>query len=122
LTSWIGIIHSVEELTYLESYTAVLEDRVGPVRLRADLDISATVVTPNACLEVRARGHDRAVDSKISIFAQVSISSIAEGVQLRALGDYQVTGRAAGMGAGLIHKKADRILDEFFGNVERQFS
>ena len=39
-------------------------------------------------------------------------STIAD--MLAETGDYQVTGRVAGMGGGVIRKKADRIISDFF--------
>jgi carbon monoxide dehydrogenase subunit G len=35
-------------------------------------------------------------------------------------GAYEVSGRVATLGAGAIKKKAGRILDEFFGSLERE--
>src|SRR5690606_6132080 len=69
LTSWIGIVHDVQELERLKSYKAVLEDRVGPFKLRADLSLDVHVVEEGRSIAVSASGRDRAVDSKITIDA-----------------------------------------------------
>jgi carbon monoxide dehydrogenase subunit G len=34
-------------------------------------------------------------------------------------GCYEVAGRVATLGAGTIRKKADKLMDEFFGNMKR---
>ena len=43
LAGWVGILHDVKEIERLDTYTAVLEDRVGPFKLRADLSVDVTV-------------------------------------------------------------------------------
>lgn len=118
LTTWVGIVHDVVELSRLEKYTAVLLDKVGPLKLRADLDISANVVTDGREIELRASGRDRAVDSRIAVSARLVLQELGDGrTSIRTDGTYQVTGRAASMGSGVIRKKADRILADFFSNA-----
>lgn len=46
LTSWVPIVHDIEEIARLERYEAVLQDKVGPVSLRADLVIDVEVPEP----------------------------------------------------------------------------
>lgn len=115
LTSWIGIVHSVTEKARLEAYTAVLEDRVGPFKMRADLAVSVTVVEQGRTITVAASGRDRAMDSKIAIDARLDLNSEApSGCEIRVEGSYQVTGRVASMGGGIIRKKGDRVVNDFF--------
>ncbi|MGV9796512.1 CoxG family protein [Mycobacterium sp. NPDC003449] len=120
LAGWVGIVHSVEEIRHLERYRAVLQDKVGPFKLRADLAIVVTVEDTGRRVAVSASGRDRAVDSKIKVDAVLALSDRGEGTEITVTGSYQVTGKVAGMGSGVIHKKADRILDDFFGNVSRE--
>lgn len=121
LTGWVGIVHDVVELNRLEKYTAVLQDRVGPFKLRADLDITAHVVTDGREIELSASGRDRAVDSRIAVQTRLTLSDLGDGrTAIRTSGVYQVTGRVASMGGGVIRKKADRILEDFFSNAARE--
>lgn len=120
LAGWVGIIHEVRELRRLEKYTAVLQDRVGPFKLRADLDITANVVEDGRLIEIEASGRDRAVDSRIGVSASLRLGE-ADGVTTVAVdGSYQVTGKVASMGGGVIRKKADRLMGDFFTKAEEE--
>ncbi|MGH3662030.1 MAG: CoxG family protein [Micromonosporaceae bacterium] len=117
LTSWVEIVHNTTEVAHLERYTAVLQDRVGPFSLRADLGIDVKVPQPERVIEVSAQGEDRQVGSRISVSASLRLDPAPNGVTVSVSGRYQVTGRVAGMGAGIIKKKADKILEEFFSHA-----
>ena len=121
MTSWVQILHDTKEIAHLERYAAVLQDRVGPFSLRADLDIRVTVPEPGRHIEVRAQGEDRQVGSRIAVDATLRLEPQPEGGALVSVqGRYQVTGRAAAMGAGIIRKKADTILEEFFTHAAEE--
>jgi carbon monoxide dehydrogenase subunit G len=62
------------------------------------------------------------VDSKIKVDAVLILGDDADRTAIDVEGTYQVTGKVAAMGAGVIHKKADRILDDFFGNAEKSLN
>jgi carbon monoxide dehydrogenase subunit G len=120
LTSWVGIVHSATELERLKSYTAVLEDRVGPFHLRADLSISVDVLEEGSAIHVEASGQDRAVNSKISILGDLRLTELpAGGCQLTVTGSYQVTGRVASMGGGIVRRKGDLAVEQFFSGAIR---
>ena len=123
LASWVGILHDIEVVSFLEKYNAVLEDKVGPFKLRADLAIDVAVPEDRVRVELTAAGRDRAVDSKIVINASLELSDIeAGGTAIAVEGTYQVTGRAASMGGGIIRKKADGVLNDFFSNAETKLA
>jgi carbon monoxide dehydrogenase subunit G len=122
LAGWVGIVHSVTEIRHLERYRAVLQDKVGPFKLRADITMTVSVEVDGRKLSVSAAGRDRAVDSKIKVDAVLELSEDGAGTMIAVEGTYQVTGKVAAMGGGVIHKKADRILDDFFVNAERALS
>ncbi|HEY7175041.1 MAG TPA: SRPBCC domain-containing protein [Micromonosporaceae bacterium] len=121
LAVWVGIVRDVVELIPLQSYTAVLQDRVGPFRLRADLEITAHVVHDGQEIRIEASGRDRAVDSRIGVRALLRLDEAeSSGTTIFTEGSYEVTGRVASMGSGVIQKKADRILEDFFSNAGRE--
>lgn len=120
LATWVGIIHSVTELQWLKSYTAVLEDRVGPFSLRADLSISVDVISEGSAIHVEASGQDRAINSKIDVLGDLRLAGLpAGGSQLTVSGSYQVTGRATSMGAGIVRRKGDLAIEQFFSSAVR---
>ncbi|MQA76748.1 MAG: hypothetical protein GEU88_21055, partial [Solirubrobacterales bacterium] len=120
LVDWISIVDDAQEIERLARYTAVLMDRIGPFKLRADLDITVDEVREPHRIHVRAAGEDRQVGSRLVVDAVLEIEPDASGAHVRAGGTYEVTGRVAAMGGGTIRKKAERILDNFFGNAERE--
>lgn len=122
LAGWIGIVHEVKELSRLEKYTAVLEDRVGPFKLSADLSIDVTVPEDGVSIVLSAAGRDRAVDSRISLNATLELVAADGATTIVVDGGYQVTGRVATMGSGIIRKKADGVLNDFFSNAERELA
>ena len=119
LVSWVGIVEDATEIQPLDRYSAVLMDRLGPFKLRADLDIVVTDVTPGRSISFRASGEDRQVGSRLVIEATMDIQPREpQGTTARFQGFYEVTGRVASMGSGTINKKADKIMGEFFSAAE----
>lgn len=117
LVEWVGIVEHAREITHLSRYSAVLADRIGPFRLRADLDIDVDDVEEPHRIHVVAAGEDRSVGSRLTVDAALQLEGDDTSTRLRAHGRYEVTGRVAAMGGGTINKKATRILDEFFANA-----
>lgn len=119
LVGWVGIIEDAVVIEPLARYSAVLMDRLGPFKLRADLDIVVTDVVPGRSMAFRAEGEDRQVGSRLVIEATMGIEPREpEGSVARFTGSYEVTGRVASMGSGTINKKAEKVMDEFFAAAE----
>jgi carbon monoxide dehydrogenase subunit G len=118
LVSWVSILEDANELELLSKYTALLMDRLGPFKLRADLDIVVTDVVPGKSLKVKASGEDRQIGSRLRIEASMEIVPREQpGSSVAFRGFYEVTGRVASMGPGTINKKAEKIMDEFFASA-----
>lgn len=114
LVSWVSIVEDAHEIEPLSRYTAVLMDRLGPFKLRADLEIELSDVEVGTGLKVRAAGEDRQVGSRLTIEAALAIAPSGAGTAITVDGVYEVTGKVASMGPGTINKKAEKIMDEFF--------
>lgn len=118
LVEWVSVLENAREVAPLEKYTAVLADRLGPFKLTADLGIDVSEVVAGEHIRVRAAGEDRQVKSRIAIDAVVTLAPAAQGGTLvTATGTYEVIGKVATMGAGMIRQKATKILDQFFGHL-----
>jgi uncharacterized protein len=115
LVSWVSIVEDAVEIEPLSKYSAVLMDRLGPFKLRADLDVTVSDVEDGSSLRVRAIGEDRSVGSRLLVIATMQVRPESHGATIIVDGVYEVTGKAASMGSGTINKKAQKILDEFFG-------
>lgn len=122
VASWLSIVHEVREVEPLRRYAAVLEDRVGPFALRADLTVSVDADATARRLRVTASGEDRQVASRISATIEVSVSDDDGGALLAARGRYEIAGRIATLGAGAIRKKGEHVLEQFFNNAARALS
>jgi carbon monoxide dehydrogenase subunit G len=122
VASWLSIVRDVREVEPMARYTAVLEDRVGPFALRADLAVTVAADEGQRRLHVAASGEDRQVASRIGATLDVAVSGDASGATLTATGRYEITGRIATLGAPAIRKKGDKVLDEFFANASRDLA
>ena len=115
LVEWVSIVDKAVEIDRLAHYTAVLADRLGPFKLRADLDITLHDVAEGRHLAVHAEGEDRQVGSRLAVDATLDLEAYdGAGTSVRVAGTYEVTGRVAAMGSATITRKAQRIIDEFF--------
>jgi carbon monoxide dehydrogenase subunit G len=121
LVSWISIVDEAKEVSPLERYTAVLADRMGPFKLRADLEIVVSEVDEPNNIRVRAAGEDRQVSSRIAVDATLRLApGDGEGTMIVVTGVYEVIGKVATLGAGMIRQKAAKVLDEFFDRASAQ--
>jgi carbon monoxide dehydrogenase subunit G len=120
--SWISIVDSVSEVEPGRRYGAVLQDKLGPFKLRADLDIVVEEREERQRIRARGQGEDRQIGSRLIIEVTMALSEQDGGTAVDVSGSYEVTGRPATLGAGSIRKKAGRILSEFFGSAERALS
>jgi carbon monoxide dehydrogenase subunit G len=117
--SWISIVGSVQEIQRGERYSVVLEDKLGPFRLRADLDIAVRERVDGRSIRATGDGEDRQAGSRLIIEVALDVAERDYGTELDVSGTYEVTGRPAALGAGSIRKKAAKILTEFFASAER---
>lgn len=115
IAGWVSIVSEVREAARLERYSAVLADRVGPFKLKADLDVRVSEAVDGERLHVVAAGEDRQVSSRLSVDAVLTLREDSPTSTLVTIeGRYEVVGRVASMGTGIITRKAEKILEEFF--------
>lgn len=115
IAEWVSIVGEVTEVVPLERYQAVLADRVGPFKLRADLDVRVPELVELERIRIVAAGEDRHVSSRIGVDAVLMLRSDGPTSTIVTVeGRYEVVGRVASMGTGIIAQKAQKVLDEFF--------
>ncbi|NND02673.1 MAG: hypothetical protein HKN91_07790 [Acidimicrobiia bacterium] len=122
VSSWVSVVGEVQEHEHLAHYTTVLADRLGPFKLKADLDVLVTALTEPTSVTIRADGEDRHVGSRITVDATLALSPRDDGCDVDITGRYEVTGRVATMGASTIRQKADKILKEFMEAAMRDLT
>lgn len=116
--SWISIIESVEE-NGSGGYRVVLADKLGPFKLRADVDVEVADRVEGKLIRARGDGEDRQIGSRLIIEVALALEEREQATHVDVSGSYEVTGRPASLGAGSIRKKAAGILNEFFASAER---
>jgi carbon monoxide dehydrogenase subunit G len=116
--SWISIVGSAEAVDPGRRYRALLQDRMGPFKLRADLEIEVVERVESERIHARGDGEDRQIGSRLIIDVTLTLSDDDEGTAIDVRGSYEVTGRPAALGASSIRKKAQKVIAEFFGRVE----
>jgi uncharacterized protein len=122
VSSFLPLLSELKEIEPLKSYEAVLEDRVGPFKLRADLSIEITIDHDSLKFSVEARGEDRAVRSAIRISAEMSFETNSENrTVLTVSGTYEISGKVATLGASVIKGKATKLIHEFENQVRKNF-
>ena len=97
----------------------VLADKLGPFKLRADLNVVVLEREPGRAIRARGDGEDRQIGSRLIIEVALALEERDASTRLDVSGSYEVTGRPASLGAGAIKKKAANILTEFFASAER---
>jgi carbon monoxide dehydrogenase subunit G len=122
VAGWVSFVGSVAEHERLRSYAVVLEDRMGLLRLRADVAVEVTDRRDRELLTLRAEGEDRQVGSRIRVDATLRLAPVGTGATVTVDGTYEVTGPVAALGAAMIHGKAKKLLDEFFRAAARELS
>ena len=120
VASWLPIVRDVTDVDPPRRYTALLEDRLGPFAMRADLEVTVEADPDRQRMHVAAAGEDRQVASRISATIDLAIEPRQTGTGLTVSGRYEITGRIATLGSGPIRKKGDKVLEEFFANLERE--
>lgn len=118
LVDWISIVGDAKEKEHLREYTAVIEDRVGMFALRADLEITMSDVREHEHITARATGQDRQIGSRLTIDAEVDLTPENDDTVVRVHGRYEITGRAATLGSSQIQRKGEKVIDDFFTNLE----
>lgn len=117
VAGWVTVVGEVEEIEHLQTYGAVLHDEFGPFKLNADLSIEVTDLEEGKAIRFKAKGTDRQVSTNISVDASLRLQQAEEGTTIEVDGQWTVIGTVATMGAGTIRKKAETIIEEFFGSA-----
>jgi len=117
--SWISIVEAVEETDAGNRYRVVLADKLGPFKLRADVDVVVAERVEGRLIRARGDGEDRQIGSRLIIEVALALEEQGDATGVEVSGSYEVTGRPASLGAGSIRKKAANILAEFFAAAER---
>src|SRR5262245_65987769 len=87
--SWISVVGDVREVEPDRRYAAVLVDRLGPFKLRADLEIDVLEREPARIVRAHADGEDRQIGSRLIVDVALALEPHGERTVLNVSGAYE---------------------------------
>jgi carbon monoxide dehydrogenase subunit G len=96
-----------------QHYTALIVDRVGPLKVKMPLDLVVQSAEDLRNLHVVANGKDPALGSGVRIDIKAALRPDGSDSVLDLAVDAAVSGKIAGLGFGLFKRKFDDIMTQF---------
>jgi carbon monoxide dehydrogenase subunit G len=93
-------------------YQARMSQRVGPIALSIPLDIRVTEEAPGR-LTLEARGRDGVVAAEVQMSVRLAVEAVEAGSRLTVEAEGRVLGKLGALGAGVIQRRAEELVDEF---------
>lgn len=93
-------------------YQARMSQRVGPIALSVPLDIRVTEEAPGR-LTLQARGRDGRLAAEVHMSVRLAVESAEAGSRLAVEAEGRVLGPLGALGAGVIQRRAEELVDEF---------
>ncbi|MDB5074804.1 MAG: hypothetical protein JWO42_983 [Chloroflexi bacterium] len=99
-------------------YTALVADRVGPIKLKMPLDLVVKSSENLQRLHVECNGKDSALGSSVKVDIIAVLTPDEPGTVLALDVTAEVRGKIAGLGFGLFKRKFDDIMTQFGRQVK----
>jgi uncharacterized protein len=93
-------------------YQARMSQRVGPIALSVPLDIRVTEDGPGR-LAIEARGRDGLLAAEVQMSVRLGVEAAGAGSRLRVEAEGKVLGKLGALGASVIQRRAEELVDEF---------
>src|SRR5262245_54486536 len=93
-------------------YAARMSQRLGPIALTVPLDIRVTEETPGR-LAVEARGRDGLLAAEVQMSVRLAVEPLGPGSRLAMEAEGRVLGKLGALGASVIQRRAEELMDEF---------
>ena len=97
-------------------YQARMSQKVGPIALSVPLDIRVTEPTPDR-LTIEARGRDGLLAAEVQMSVRLAVEAAGAGSRLRIEAEGRVLGKLGALGASVIQRRAEELVDEFTARV-----
>lgn len=101
-----------------ERYTALITDRVGPLKLKMPMSLVVQDADAPRRLHVVGTGKDSALGSNVRVDIHVELSESGASTSVQLTVDAAVSGKIAGLGMGLFKRKFDDIMNQFTAGVK----
>jgi carbon monoxide dehydrogenase subunit G len=99
-------------------YRARMSQKVGPIALSVPLDIRVTQETPGR-LALEARGRDGLLAAEVQMSVRLAVESAEGGSRLAVQAEGRVLGKLGALGASVIQRRAEELVDEFTARLAR---
>ena len=93
-------------------YQARMSQRVGPIALSVPLDIRVTDESPGR-LTLQARGRDSILAAEVQMSVRLAVEASETGSRLAVEAEGRVLGKLGALGASVIQRRAEELVDEF---------
>jgi uncharacterized protein len=93
-------------------YQARMSQRVGPIALSVPLDIRVTDESPGR-LALEARGRDSMLAAEVQMSVRLAVEASETGSRLAVEAQGRVLGKLGALGASVIQRRAEELVDEF---------
>jgi carbon monoxide dehydrogenase subunit G len=111
----------VQEVEAGKTYRAQFEDRIGPYKVRFEMDVIVEDAKPQEWIRVRATGRDKALGASQTAVMQVALREVGpRDTLLDVDADVEVLGKVAALGQFAIKRKAKDIVNQFARNLQAE--
>jgi carbon monoxide dehydrogenase subunit G len=100
-------------------FDCVVSQRVGSVKSNFELHAAIDDLDPHKRLTLSCEGKDRTLGSTVRANLQFGLADQAEETEVNIAADFQVTGRIATFGHRIISAKAEQVVMEALGNMDK---
>ena len=99
-------------------YQARMSQKVGPIALSVPLDIRVIEETPGR-LALEARGRDGRLAADVQMSVRLAVEAVGAGSRLAVEAEGRVLGKLGALGASVIQRRAEELVDEFTARLVR---
>ncbi|MCZ6614842.1 MAG: SRPBCC domain-containing protein [Chloroflexi bacterium] len=104
----------VREVSPGQRYEVVIEERMGPFKIRFDMEVEVLERKEEELVRLRAEGSDRKLGTNSRGELEVRLEGLDSGATaLDITADIQVTGKIASLGQVAIKRKAQSVVQKF---------
>jgi uncharacterized protein len=114
-------IPGVDNMVAIEpgkQFNALATDKVGPFKVSFPLEL-AVVDSAQPVMKIKAKGQDKFTKTHVQLemFVHVNPDSAGKGTELKLDVEYQMKGKLATLGQGMINRKFNEKVDAFATNL-----
>ena len=111
----------VKEVEPHQRYAVTVGERVGPFKVRFEMDVQVVEQQPQKLVRLKAVGADKKMGASNRVELEVKLEELASGgTALDVVADIQVMGRIASLGQVMIKRKAQDVVEKFAKAIAEQ--